>query len=171
MITQQQEIYVQALARGKTQRKAYYEAYPHSKKWKESSVDNKASALKRKPEIKARYEELLHKAAERTEDDTLSMTQFLIEEYKAIANADIGDFYETAVDEDGRVTLDIVDLSKVDTRAIQEISFTNGNKVRVKLYSKTDAMKALADIYHINNEQVDAEIKVTFSDEFEGMAD
>ncbi len=42
------EDYAQARAKGLSQRKAYREAYPSSVKWKDNTVDSKASELERK---------------------------------------------------------------------------------------------------------------------------
>ena len=39
------EKYVQNLIAGMSQRQAYIEAFPHSKKWKDATVDSKASVL------------------------------------------------------------------------------------------------------------------------------
>ena len=59
LLTQKQEKYVQGLVAGLSQRQAYYEAYPNSKKWKPETVDNKASKLFKENEILARYNELM----------------------------------------------------------------------------------------------------------------
>lgn len=45
MLTDRQEIYVQELLNGKSQRQAYRIAYPKSKKWKDSTIDSRASKL------------------------------------------------------------------------------------------------------------------------------
>jgi len=60
-LTQNQEKYVQELVKGKTQRQAYLVAYPNSRKWKDESVDNKASVLLSNAKVKARYNELMDK--------------------------------------------------------------------------------------------------------------
>ena len=59
LLTQKQEKYVQGLVAGLSQRQAYYEAYPNSKKWKPETVDNKASKLFKENEVLARYNELM----------------------------------------------------------------------------------------------------------------
>jgi len=64
MLTPKQEAYVQNLVSGMSQREAYRAAYPSSLKWKDKSVDNKASALLNKNgEILARYNELKERSA------------------------------------------------------------------------------------------------------------
>ena len=47
-LTLKQEKFVLELIKGASQREAYKKAYPASKKWKDASVDSKASALLRK---------------------------------------------------------------------------------------------------------------------------
>lgn len=56
------EKFVQFLMQGMSQRKAYREAYPNSKKWKDETVDKRASELKKNGEVLGRYEELQKKA-------------------------------------------------------------------------------------------------------------
>lgn len=52
------EKYCQARAGGKTQRQAYLEAYPQSKRWKLKTVDNRAWELEQNREILGRLREL-----------------------------------------------------------------------------------------------------------------
>ena len=58
-LTTKQEIFVQQLIAGQSQRQAYRKAYPSSKKWKDNVVDNKASELLKSGEVSVRYRELL----------------------------------------------------------------------------------------------------------------
>jgi phage terminase small subunit len=57
-LTPKEERYCQELFNGKSQRQAYYIAYPESKKWKPETVDNKACELAKKNEILGRLFEL-----------------------------------------------------------------------------------------------------------------
>lgn len=59
------EKFVQCLISGLTQRKAYYQAFPSSNKWKVETVDNKAYALFKNEEVFKRYEELQEKSAKK----------------------------------------------------------------------------------------------------------
>ena len=52
------ETFAQGIAQGLSQRKAYREAFPNSKKWKDATVDTKAYELHRKGEILERLQEL-----------------------------------------------------------------------------------------------------------------
>lgn len=61
-ITPKQELFVQGLIKGLSQRQAYIEAYPRASKWKESTVDSKASVLFKNGKVLERYQELQKKA-------------------------------------------------------------------------------------------------------------
>lgn len=58
-----QEKFVQNLIQGMSQRQAYLDAFPSSKKWKPETVDNKAYILAKTDEILARLEELKTESA------------------------------------------------------------------------------------------------------------
>lgn len=69
-MTAKQEKYVQNLIQGMSQRQAYKDAYPNAAKWKDETVDSKASVLLNKGakgKVLARYKELLKK----TEDNAI----------------------------------------------------------------------------------------------------
>ena len=59
VLTAKREKFTRGLVAGLSQRQAYYEAYPNSKKWKPETVDNKASKLFKENEILARYNALM----------------------------------------------------------------------------------------------------------------
>lgn len=58
MLTPKQENYVQNLVKGMSQRDAYKNSYD-AKNMKDTTIDNKASELFKKGEIRARYDELV----------------------------------------------------------------------------------------------------------------
>ena len=58
LIDIKKEKYCQARASGKSQRQAYLEAFPGSKRWKPETIDNKAYVLNKDDEIQARLKEL-----------------------------------------------------------------------------------------------------------------
>ena len=58
-LTAKEEKYVQGLVTGLSQRKAYREAYPSSKDWKDRTVDSRASELLKKSNVLGRYNELM----------------------------------------------------------------------------------------------------------------
>ena len=69
-LTKAQEIFVQELLKGNTQRQAYLKAYPSKKNWKVSSLDSNASTLFRQEKVRQRYDELLNEMRERETEKT-----------------------------------------------------------------------------------------------------
>ena len=63
-LTKAQEIFVQELLKGNTQRQAYLKAYPSKKNWKVSSLDSNASVLFKQVKVRHRYDELLNEMRE-----------------------------------------------------------------------------------------------------------
>lgn len=57
-MTSSQEIFVQNIVQGKSQRNAYNMAYPSSINWKKTTLDTRASQLMKNENVKARIEEL-----------------------------------------------------------------------------------------------------------------
>lgn len=64
-LTTKQEIFVQRLIEGNSQREAYKFAYD-CKNWKDKSIDEKASTLFNNVKVKSRYEELKQELKERS---------------------------------------------------------------------------------------------------------
>lgn len=53
------DIFLNEMLSGKSQRQSYYIAYPNSKKWKETTVDKRASELMADWNVRGRYNELI----------------------------------------------------------------------------------------------------------------
>ena len=58
-LTPKQELFVQGIISGLSQRQAYRQAYPSAKGWLDSSVDSKAAVLLQNVKVLSRYRELL----------------------------------------------------------------------------------------------------------------
>ncbi|MDD7356629.1 MAG: terminase small subunit [Streptococcus hyointestinalis] len=58
-LTPKQELFVQGIIAGLSQRQAYRKAYPSAKRWQDNVVDNRASELLKNGEVLVRYRELL----------------------------------------------------------------------------------------------------------------
>lgn len=58
-LTPKQELFVQGIIAGLSQRQAYRKAFPNSKKWKDGAVDSNASALLQNTKVLQRYRVLL----------------------------------------------------------------------------------------------------------------
>lgn len=71
MLTSKQEKYVNNLVKGMSQRIAYRNAYPSSKKWKDETVDSKASTLLKNEKVKERYKKLIDKVNDKLEERTI----------------------------------------------------------------------------------------------------
>ena len=61
------EIFAAAIVEGNTQADAYRRAYPTATKWANQKVAEKASVFAKRPEVKARIEELRSKAMKSNE--------------------------------------------------------------------------------------------------------
>lgn len=64
MLTDKQELFLQYLIQGLSQRQAYRKAYPKSKNWKDSTVDARASKLFNTYKVFTRYQDLQKEKAE-----------------------------------------------------------------------------------------------------------
>ena len=64
MLTDKQELFLQYLIQGLSQRQAYRKAYPKSVKWKDKSVDTRASQLLKTHKVLIRYQELQKEKSE-----------------------------------------------------------------------------------------------------------
>jgi len=71
VLTPQREKYARALYKGLSQRKAYREAYPRSRSWKDATVDKRASELYQNREILGRLQELREKEEKAIQDKKL----------------------------------------------------------------------------------------------------
>lgn len=90
-LTRNQEAFAQALFKGKSQRQAYYEAYPSSKKWPAATVDSKASVLAKNGKVAERLNKLNEKLLERQESKVIFNAKQLREFWTSIlTNEDSG---------------------------------------------------------------------------------
>ena len=93
-LTAKEEKYVQGLVAGLSQRKAYREAYPSSKEWKDRTVDSRASELFKKSNVLGRYNELMeeHKSkALWTREEAVNELKWLYQQaIKSIKEQDEG---------------------------------------------------------------------------------
>ncbi|MBE6147450.1 MAG: terminase [Firmicutes bacterium] len=71
MLNAKHEKFINNLVKGMSQRQAYKDAFPNSKKWKDATIDNNASKLFNKSEIMTRYKELMQKL----EDEAIMTAQ------------------------------------------------------------------------------------------------
>ncbi len=67
----QVEKFVSNLVKGMSQRQAYYDAFPNSKKWKPETIDSKASILFKNKKVKERYNELLNEVKKNIDEKAI----------------------------------------------------------------------------------------------------
>lgn len=91
-LTDKQEKYVQELIKGKTQREAYKIAYPGSKRWKDSSIDEAASKLLKHAKVAPRYEELRNRVIDKAEKKAIVTAEQVLQELANVAFANGSDF-------------------------------------------------------------------------------
>ena len=132
MLTAKQEKFVRELVKGKSQRVAYRAAYPSSKKWKDASVDQKASTLFKNVKVRSRYDELNKKVADKTTYDVAEIRKLIIETELAILNADVAD-------------------DNVDGRAVKNKRWDSRNRVVYEHYDKQEAIKVLREMLGIDS--------------------
>jgi hypothetical protein len=71
------ERFAQGIAQGLSQRKAYREAFPNSKKWKDETVDSKACNLAKEDKISARLQELRDESSSKAVKSTQERKEWL----------------------------------------------------------------------------------------------
>ncbi len=69
-LTKPQEVFINELLKGNTQRQAYLKAYPSKKTWKETSLDRNASILFKSEKVQQRYQEVLNTMREKEQANT-----------------------------------------------------------------------------------------------------
>lgn len=142
-LTNKQEKYVKLIISGLSQRQAYIKVYPHAKKWKANTIDNRASKLFNKDEVITRYRELLKEA-----DKEAKITHNMLrEELAKMAFFDIGEI----LNEDGTLK-QITEMSETARKVISSVKIRQekieGNAIaevtEVKLNDKLQSIEKLA---------------------------
>ena len=136
--------------KGMSQRQAYLNAFPNSRKWKEATVDNKAYMLLKKDEILARYKELQEKAKDEAIIQSKEIQQIL---QKIIKREE--EELETIILDDGS-TRNIKKSAKLDTilKAVQELNKMQGNNLdRLEVRDSREHSKLDKILEQLNGEE------------------
>ena len=149
MLTPQQEKFAQAVAGGKSQADAYRDAYPKSKKWKDSSVYAQSSALMADSKVSIRVEEL-RKAAS---DIAVVSSARVLQEIARIALFDPRRlFFDdgtpkpiTSLDDDTAAALAGLDVTEEFEGSGEDRKFVGYTK-KYKIADKNSALDKLAKI-------------------------
>lgn len=173
MLTTKQEKFVIELLKGKSQREAYKAAY-NATKMKDKTIDDKASLLWRKEEIRARFEELRTELMKDDMEDAASIRKKIIDQELAVLNANFGDLVSLKVAEDGENMIAVPradNIQNFDMRAVQEIRYDTRGNLILKLYDKQGAINTLRELYGIANEEGDKEIVIRIEEQIEKYGD
>lgn len=161
-----EEVFVQELIKEKSQRQAYLVAYPHANKWTEKTIDNRASELFSKQEIRGRFNELKARLVKELEEECIIDAKEILKEYKKIAFSNIKDFlkYETkenmirvGSEEVPRYSqvIEMKNSDEVDGAVIQEVSISPKGTFSFKLHNKIKALDKLAEYVGLIKEDPD----------------
>lgn len=169
MLTLNQEKFIAELLKGSTQREAYKAAFKRSKAT-DKTIDELASRLFNNSNVRSRYEELKNQIVEKDIDDAESIRRMIIEQEKAILNANMGDLFEIYPDEsgEGMVSVPKGDLSKFDMRAVKSYKYDTRGRLILELFDKQQAVSHLKDLYGlcVEEEKNDIQIVLQKADEY-----
>lgn len=162
-LTKAEEIFVTALVEGNSQRQAYYKAYPNSKKWKEKTVDEKASKLFKQTKVRTRFDELMVKSMKPLEDKAVMTATGMVERLTKIADANIMDYIKVdtiELNEDGIpihiVTIAPKDLDNVDMTAVKSIKVDRKGNLQLEMYDRLKAMEMISELRGFKQESIEA---------------
>jgi len=154
-LTDKQEKFIQELIKGKSQREAYKEAYPKSRKWTDNAVDARACRLFHTDKVLTRYKELQDRLKKEAEDEAIITAKEVLKEFAKIGRADIKDYLsfrtgKTIIGhEDGEPIIDYAhvvemkDSEQVDGSLISEVQLKDGT-LKFKLHDKVKALENIA---------------------------
>lgn len=176
-LTDLQEAFVQAVLRGEKQRHAFREAYPSSRKWKDSVVDSKASNMLANPPVRARYEELRDRLVKESDDEAIASAKEVLQFLTSVKRASMKDFVrfgtkKTPLVADGQPVMvdgqplmsgssyvEVLDSDTVDGTLIAEVIQSQGG-VKLRLLDKMKAAELLGKHHGLFEEKV--EVKHTY---------
>ena len=96
------EVYCQNRIKGMTQRQAYLDAYPRSRNWKPSSVDDRAYKLEKTAEVMQRLNELREMVREAMEEQEKNAIMTAAEIQQQLSSIGRGEAVETLVTASGK---------------------------------------------------------------------
>ncbi len=126
------EKFVQCLISGMSQRKSYREAFKQSKRWKDTTVDSKASTLFRDGKVRERYSELQEQAQD---EAIITRKARMVLLSKLAENAEKEDTQIKAIDT----------LNKMDNVYVNKTEISGGLNVNPYANLSEDELRKLAD--------------------------
>lgn len=160
-LTKKQEMFVQGLIKGLSQRQAYKASYD-AENMSDNSIDVNASKLLKNAKVTLRYNELKSKVIKRTEEKAIITAEEIIREIVGIAKDDIKNYLSFETKEvvvgfeddepirEERITVNLKDSNTIDTKNISEVSLGKDGNFKFKLYERDKALYKLAEMFGIN---------------------
>lgn len=148
MLTPKREKYVQGLHKGLSQRKAYREAYPSSRNWKDSTVDKRASELYLTGEIQGRLQELKEKEEKEIQDKKLWSFEKSVKGLMWIMKKSQKDIKQAGVrTANSKAFIDALkELNDLLGYGLERETKINLDKARIeKIKAETDKLKGIAE--------------------------
>ncbi len=145
MLTSKQEKFVQNLIKGMSQREAYRDAYPSSKKWLDTSVDCEASKLFADTKVSQRYKELQEKASNAAIMSAIERKQWLSD---VINNEQKEEVY---IEQDG----------------IEQLAY----KKNADLNTKMKAMEMLNKMDGIYTTKIEGNVNISYEEALKSVSD
>ena len=169
-LTMKQELFAIELSKGKSQREAYYIAYPKSKKWKnEAAADTQASILAKNSKVLERINQLKATIVNKWEKKALLEVSDILNFHANVIQSDIKDYLSfKTIDtpivemEEGKIKsvktvsqigVRIKDSDEVDGKLIKKVSVNNKGDFSFELYDKSDSVKEMARIMGLYNDK------------------
>ncbi|MCK8059725.1 MULTISPECIES: terminase small subunit [unclassified Fusibacter] len=155
-LTVKEELFVQELINGSSQRQAYKDAGYKTDTMDDELIDKKASEVFNRAHVKERYDAYRNRVIKEAEDDCIITAKEVLQELKSIAMDDINNYvsYQTVLikvgeTKDGeciyeqRTVVQLNDLENIDTKNIKELKVLKDGRIFLKLYPRDDALEKL----------------------------
>nr|DAS27413.1 MAG TPA: DNA binding domain protein [Caudoviricetes sp.] len=145
-ISKQEHDFICFLIAGQTQRQAYKNAFKVSKKWKDKTVDNKASELFNSKEIQGRYYELLKETKNKASNMAIWSREQAFSEYEWLKDKAKNDINENGVKQ-ANSTAFLNAVSGMNDMAFKDVELSE-NKLKKEiqyLETKINKLRGISD--------------------------
>jgi hypothetical protein len=169
-ITKAQEIFVNELIRGKSQRQAFLRAYPEKASWKWSSIDSAASTLLKKEKVAKRYDVLMNRIRAEELEKTKWTREQAIETLKGVIKRNVEEHEKIQAAIDSEIELLLKKIKKNPHKA-EEYTKELLRKRKARIVSSThnagiiSAVSELNKMQGFNEETINLNGSVVFSGE------
>lgn len=171
-LTKPQEIFINELLKGNTQRQAYLKAYPSKKHWKETSLDCNASILFKSEKVQQRYQEVLNKMRENEQKNTMWTREESIETLRYVIDINKKDLnrIEDAAEEELELLQKQIQENPDKAAMLVQLMLKQRKSRRASQVNNkgiTDAVAELNKMQGFNEETINMNGSVVFTGEDE----